>query len=81
MVLVVSSDLTVYIAASPRPVTWEDLLDMKIQIIRSIMMGQVSLPLETADGQALCTSAGVPIHAVYDTRNYKEELIYEHQGE
>lgn len=65
LVLAVSGDLAVYITASPGLVTWDDLLDMRVGILRAIMTGEVSLPLLTAAGKELLTSAGTPIHARY----------------
>lgn len=65
LVLVVSSELQVSITASPGLVTWEDLLDMRAELLRSIMMNEVTLPLAAADGRPLLTSGGTPILAVY----------------
>lgn len=43
----------------------EDLLDMRTEIFRTIMTGEVSLPLETSAGEELLTSGGTPIEARY----------------
>lgn len=72
IILVVSSELEVHILASPGLVTWADLLALKSEIIRSIMMGEVTLPLAAVNGEALLTNTGTPIHAVYKTNLMRE---------
>lgn len=65
LVLVVSGDLEVSITASPGLATFEDLLELKAEIVRSIMMNKLTLPLTTTDGEQILTTGGTPIMAVY----------------
>lgn len=65
LVLVVSSELQVSITASPGLATWEDLLDLRTELIRSIMTNEVALPLAAASGEDLLTDRGTPLLAVY----------------
>jgi len=65
LVLVVSSDLQVSITASPGLVTYEDLLDLRTELLRSIMMNELALPLTNDAGEELLTDAGTPLLAVY----------------
>lgn len=65
LVLVVSGELQVSITASPGLATWEDLLALKEELIRSIMKDELALPLAAGDGEPLLTSGGTPILAVY----------------
>lgn len=65
--LVLSNDLQVLHSAPAGIATWDDLRTLKSEIIRSIMMGEVTLPLAAADGEVLLTSSGTPIHATYKT--------------
>lgn len=54
--LVLSSELQVLNSAPAGIATWDDLRDLKSEIVRSIMMGEVTLPLAAANGEALLTS-------------------------
>lgn len=65
--LILSSELQVQVSAPVGIATWDDLCGLKSEIIRSIMMGEVTLPLAVADGEALLTGTGTPIHATYKT--------------
>jgi len=65
LVLVVSSDLQVSITASPGLVTYTDLLDLRTELLRSIMMNELALPLANDAGEALLSDGGTPIQAVY----------------
>lgn len=65
LVLVVSGELQVSITASPGLVTWEDLLELKADLIRGVMMNELTLPLSAASGEELLTSSGTPLLAVY----------------
>ena len=65
LVLVVSSDLQVFITASPGLVTWLDLQEAVDRLKLELMTNELTLPLETADGEALLTASGTPLLAVY----------------
>lgn len=65
LVLVVSGELQVSITASPGLATWEDLLELKAELIRGVMMNELTLPLAAAGGEELLTSSGTPLLAVY----------------
>ena len=65
MVLVVSSELRVDITASPGLITCYDLQDAVDALKLELMTNEVTLPLETASGEALLTSSGTPLLAVY----------------
>ena len=65
LVLVVSSDLQVFITASPGLVTWLDLQEAVDRLKLELMTNELTLPLETASGEALLTNGGAPLLAVY----------------
>lgn len=65
LALVVSGDLEVSITASPGLATFDDLLEVRDALIRSIMMNELTLPLTTTDGEQILTTGGTPIMAVY----------------
>ena len=65
LVLVVSGELQVTITASPGLATFIDLQEAVDQLKLEIMTNELTLPLETSDGEALLTSSGTPLLAVY----------------
>lgn len=65
LVLVVSSDLQVFITASPGLVTWDDLQDAIDRLKLELMTNELTLPLETADGKTLLTASDTPLLAAY----------------
>jgi len=66
MVLVVSGEIEVEIDAAPGLATHADLARARESLLREIMMGALALPLTADTGEALLTSSGRPIHAVYE---------------
>lgn len=66
--LILSDEINVNISAPAGLVTWDDLIKAKEEILLAIMMGEVSLPLAVDTGEALLTSSGASIQALYKTR-------------
>ena len=65
LVLVVSGELQVLITASPGLATTIDLQEAVDRLKLELMTNELTLPLETADGEALLTASGTPLLAVY----------------
>ena len=65
VVLVVSGELQVNITASPGLATWLDLQEAVDRLKLELMTNELTLPLETADGEALLTASGTPLLAAY----------------
>lgn len=65
LVLVVSSEIEVDVSAPVGLVTFDDLTNAKEEVLRAIMMGDVTLPLMIGTGEPLLTSSGAPLQAVY----------------
>lgn len=65
LVLVVSSDLQVFITTSPGLVTWDDLQEAIDRLKLELMTNELTLPLAAASGEKLLTSSGTPLLAVY----------------
>lgn len=63
IVMTASSDLEIFVSASPGLATFEDLLSVKEEIFRAIIMNELTLPLETDSGETLLTDDGTPILA------------------
>lgn len=65
LVLVVSGELQVLITASPGLVTTIDLQEAVDRLKLELMTNELTLPLETASGEALLANGGAPLLAVY----------------
>ena len=76
LVLVVSSDLQVFITASPGLVTWDDLQDAIDRLKLELMTNKLTLPLATAGGEPLLTASGTPLLAVYHPNQLSAALAY-----
>lgn len=63
--IILSDEINISISAPAGLVTFDDLSDFRGELLRSIMMGEVTLPLATAGGDALLAGDGTPIEAVY----------------
>ena len=80
LVLVVSGELQVNIAASPGLITSLDLRDAIDRLKLEIMTNELTLPLETAGGEPLLTASGTPILAVYPP-DILRRILHEHQNQ
>ena len=65
LVLVVSGELQVLITASPGLATTIALQEAVDRLKLELMTNELTLPLETASGEALLTNGGAPLLAVY----------------
>lgn len=65
VVLVVSGELQVSITASPGLATTIDLQEAIDRLKLELMKNELTLPLSAASGEALLTSSGTPLLAVY----------------
>jgi hypothetical protein len=63
--IILSDEINVSISAPAGLVTFEDLRDYQGKLLREIMMGEISLPLTSAGGDALLAGDGMPLQAVY----------------
>lgn len=66
IVMTASSDLEIFVTASPGLATFEDLLSLKEEIFRAIIMNELTLPLTTSKGEPITTAGGEPIMAFRD---------------
>lgn len=74
LVLVVSSELQVFITASPGLVTWDDLQDAIDALKLGLMTNALTLPLAADGGEQLLTSGGTPLLAVYHPNQHAAAL-------
>lgn len=65
LTVILSDEINVSVSAPDGLVTFDDLRDDREELLRSIMMGEITLPLTTAGGKALLIDEGIPLQAVY----------------